>query len=153
MEKEKIFRYAGHMAQTAEIREISYEEGRAGGMKAWQIKNGPLNFTVMKDKCLDLAELSYKGINMSFLSKPGLQGRNHYDTNGQEAQRSIMGGHDVHLRAGEYLRAVFFTGKGLSHARQDPDHACRAYRGLDPVGGGLLCDDGPGGNAGSRTVW
>ena len=61
-------------------------------MKAWQIKNGPLNFTVMKDKALDLAELSYKGINMSFLSKPGLQGRNHYDTNGQEAQRSIMGG-------------------------------------------------------------
>ena len=92
MKKEKIFRYAGHMAQAAEIREISYEEGRAGGMKAWQIKNGPLNFTVMKDKCLDLAELSYKGINMSFLSKPGLQGRNHYDTNGQEAQRSIMGG-------------------------------------------------------------
>ena len=46
----------------------------------------------MKDKALDLAELSYKGINMSFLSKPGLQGRNHYDTNGQEAQRSIMGG-------------------------------------------------------------
>ena len=92
MKKEEIFRYAGHMAQAAEIREISYEEGRAGGMKAWQIKNGPLNFTVMKDKCLDLAELSYKGINMSFLSKPGLQGRNHYDTNGQEAQRSIMGG-------------------------------------------------------------
>ena len=92
MKKEEIFRYAGHMAQAAEIREISYQEGRAGGMKAWQIKNGPLNFTVMKDKALDLAELSYKGINMSFLSKPGLQGRNHYDTNGQEAQRSIMGG-------------------------------------------------------------
>ena len=31
-------------------------------------------------------------INMNFLSKPGLQGRNHYDTNGQEALRSIMGG-------------------------------------------------------------
>lgn len=92
MEKERLLRYAGHMAQAAEIREISYEEGRTGGMKAWQIKNGPLNFTVMKDKCLDLAELSYKGINMSFLSKPGLQGRNHYDTNGQEAQRGIMGG-------------------------------------------------------------
>lgn len=29
---------------------------------------------------------------MNFLSKPGLQGRNHYDTNGQEALRSIMGG-------------------------------------------------------------
>ena len=92
MKKQELFRYAGHMAQIAEIREISYGEGRASGMKAWQVKNGPLNFTVMKDKGLDLAELSYKGMNMSFLSKPGLQGRNHYDTNGQEAQRSIMGG-------------------------------------------------------------
>ena len=29
---------------------------------------------------------------MSFLSKPGLQGRNPYDTAGREAVRSIMGG-------------------------------------------------------------
>ena len=29
---------------------------------------------------------------MTFLAKPGLEGRNQYDTNGQEAQRSIMGG-------------------------------------------------------------
>ena len=92
MKKQDIPRHVGHMSQIAEIREISYQEGRAKGMNGWQIKNGPLRFTVMKDKGLDISELSYKGINMSFLSKPGLQGRNHYDTNGQEAQRSIMGG-------------------------------------------------------------
>lgn len=92
MKKQDILRHVGHMSQVAEIREISYQEGRAKGMNGWQIKNGPLSFTVMKDKGLDISELSYKGINMSFLSKPGLQGRNHYDTNGQEAQRSIMGG-------------------------------------------------------------
>ncbi|MDO4448592.1 MAG: aldose 1-epimerase family protein [Lachnospiraceae bacterium] len=92
MKKQDILRHVGHMSQIAEIREISYQEGRAKGMNGWQIKNGPLSFTVMKDKGLDISELSYKGINMSFLSKPGLQGRNHYDINGQEAQRSIMGG-------------------------------------------------------------
>ena len=92
MKKQDILRHVGHMSQVAEIREISYQEGRAKGMNGWQIKNGPLNFSVMKDKGLDISGLSYKGMNMSFLSKPGLQGRNHYDTNGQEAQRSIMGG-------------------------------------------------------------
>lgn len=92
MKRQDILRCVGHMSQVADIREISFEEGRAAGMKGWQIKNGPLCFTVMKDKCLDIAELTYRGIQMSFLSKPGLQGRNHYDTHGQEAQRSIMGG-------------------------------------------------------------
>lgn len=29
---------------------------------------------------------------MTFLAKPGLEGRNQYDTNGEEALRSIMGG-------------------------------------------------------------
>jgi hypothetical protein len=47
---------------------------------------------VLADKCLDVGELSYKGVNFSFLSKPGLQGRNPYDTAGDEAIRSIMGG-------------------------------------------------------------
>ena len=41
---------------------------------------------------LDITDLTYKGMNMTFLAKPGLEGRNQYDTNGQEAQRSIMGG-------------------------------------------------------------
>lgn len=92
MDRQDIFRYTGHISQVADVREIVFQEGRAAGMRGWQVKNGPLMFTVMKDKCLDLAEVSYKGIQMNFLSKPGLQGRNHYDTNGNEAQRSIMGG-------------------------------------------------------------
>ena len=92
MKREDILRRVGHMSQVAEVRKISFGEGRAAGMKGWQVKNGPLEFTVMEDKCLDLAQVSYKGVQMNFLSKPGLQGRNHYDTNGGEAQRSIMGG-------------------------------------------------------------
>lgn len=92
MKREDMLRCTGHISQVAEIREVTYCEGRAKGMGGYQIKNGPMQFTVMKDKCLDLAELSYKGTQVNFLSKPGLQGRNHYDTNGDEAQRSIMGG-------------------------------------------------------------
>ena len=92
MDRQEMLRKVGSLQQTADVRKVTYADGRAKGMEAWQVKNGPLQFTVMKDKCLDLAELSYKGINLNFLSKPGLQGRNHYDTNGDEAQRSIMGG-------------------------------------------------------------
>jgi hypothetical protein len=58
----------------------------------YEVKNGCLTYQILADKCLDISQMTYKGININFLSKPGLQGRNHYDTNGEEAIRSIMGG-------------------------------------------------------------
>ncbi len=82
----------GSMQQLVHVRPVTYDEGRAGGMKAYDVKNGALRFTVTADKCLDISEASFLGHNISFLAKPGLMGRAHYDTNGEEALRSIMGG-------------------------------------------------------------
>lgn len=92
MEKKELLRRVGSMQQLASIRPITHTEGRASGLKAYQVKNGPLHYQVLADKCLDVGEFSYKGVNINFLSKPGLQGRGHYDTSGDEALRSIMGG-------------------------------------------------------------
>lgn len=92
MDKKEYYQYAGSMQQIAYIRQMVCNEGRSSGMKLFEVKNECLRYQIMCDKCLDVSEFSYKGINMNFLSKPGLQGRNHYDTNGSEALRSIMGG-------------------------------------------------------------
>ena len=92
MDRQNLLRRVGSMQQLAYVRPITYGEGRTSGLKAYEVKNGPLQYKVLADKCLDVGEFSYKGVNFSFLSKPGLQGRNHYDTRGQEALRSIMGG-------------------------------------------------------------
>lgn len=90
--KEELLSHVGSIQQLAYVRPVTYGEGRARGMKAYEVKNGPLQFTVMADKCLDITDVSFRGHNISFLSKPGLMGRNHFDTNGEEALRSIMGG-------------------------------------------------------------
>ena len=90
--KSEILRYVGSIQQEVYARPLTYSEGRSSGLKAFDVKNGKMSFRVLADKCLDVSEFSYAGVNMSFLSKPGLQGRGHYDTNGLEAQRSIMGG-------------------------------------------------------------
>ncbi len=87
-----LLKYMGSMQQAAYIRPLVYAEGRASGLKAYEVKNGALCYKLMADKCLDMCELSYKGMNFSFLSKPGLQGRNACDAAGDEAVRSIMGG-------------------------------------------------------------
>ncbi len=90
--KKTLLSKVGSMQQLMYVRPVTYEEGRAKGMRAYEVKNGPLKFGVMADKCLDLTDVSFGGHNINFLAKPGLMGRNHYDTNGAEAQRSIMGG-------------------------------------------------------------
>jgi len=90
--KKELMQYVGNMQQLAYIRQFKYSAGRAGGMTAFDVQNGDIRFSVLGDKCLDIADFTYKGMNISFLSKPGIQGRNAYDTHGDEALRSIMGG-------------------------------------------------------------
>lgn len=92
MNKKEYYKYTGNIQQMFSVRSVVFNEGRAQGLDAYEVKNDRLSFCVMKGKCLDIAQVSWKGYNMSFLSKPGLTGRAHYDTHGLEAQRSIMGG-------------------------------------------------------------
>ena len=90
--KYNLMKYAGSLQQAAYVGPFTYTEGRSRGLRAYDVKNGKMSFRVLADKCLDVSEFSYAGVNMNFLSKPGLQGLGHYDTNGPEAQRSIMCG-------------------------------------------------------------
>jgi len=92
MERIDLLKLTGTMQQLAYTRECTVHDGRANGLRAVDVKNGDLRYLVMADKCLDIAALEYKGINISFTSKPGLNGRNQFDTHGEEALRSIMGG-------------------------------------------------------------
>ena len=92
MDKIDMLKYTGTMQQLAYTRQVTVQEGRANDTRAVEVKNGDMRYLVMADKALDIAELEYKGMNLSFVSKPGLNGRNPFDTHGQEALRSIMGG-------------------------------------------------------------
>lgn len=92
MNKSELLSRVGSIQQIAHVRPIEYREGRSKGLGAVEVKNGPLRFVALVDKALDVSEFEYKGTAIPFLSKPGLIGRNHYDTNGEEAVRSIMGG-------------------------------------------------------------
>ena len=113
MDKRKeLLKLCGNMEQLAGVRRIEYQDGRASGLRCVLVENGVLEFPLMLDKCLDPAWLRYRGMNMSFLSKPGLQGRNAYDTAGEEAVYSIMGG------------AMFTCGLGNVHG-------CRRIGGTD----------------------
>ena len=84
-------RKTGNIEQIASIRSVEYQDGIAEGLLAWQIRNGELYFSVAKDKCMDLLELSYRGINLSFLSKNGLSS-GAYAREMAFSNKSVMGG-------------------------------------------------------------
>ena len=92
MDRIEMLKYTGTMQQLAYSRQVTAQEGRANGTRLVEVKNDDMRFLVMADKALDVAALEYKGQTISFTAKPGLNGRNHFDTNGEEAIRSIMGG-------------------------------------------------------------
>ena len=85
MNKIDMLKYTGTLQQLAYTRECTVHEGRANGLRAVEVKNEDMRYLVLGDKCLDVAELEYKGITISFTSKPGLNGRNQFDTHGEEA--------------------------------------------------------------------
>ena len=88
----ELMQKVGSIQQTAFVRALDFSEGRAKGMRAYDVKNGFMRFQVLADKCLDISEFSWRGLNFSFLGKQGLIGRMDYDTHGEEGTSSLMGG-------------------------------------------------------------
>jgi hypothetical protein len=71
--KQELKKYCGNIHQIAGIGEFECCTGKARGMRIYRVRNGNgLEFDLMSDKALDIARLSYKGINFSWLAKNGL---------------------------------------------------------------------------------
>ena len=83
----------GHLDQAAFVRPITYQDGRAKGLDALQFYNGVLDFTVLKNRCMDIGDMRYKGMNMTFLAKSGLMAPQIFDLdNCLDQQSGLMGG-------------------------------------------------------------
>lgn len=66
----ELFRYVGDLSQVFSAKEYRLVGGMKDNMRACDVNNGDgLMFTVLPDRCMDLANLSYKGVNFSFISK------------------------------------------------------------------------------------
>lgn len=73
MVRKELMSYVGSAQQLMAVRPVVYKEGRAEGLQAYEVKNDRLSFSVMIDKCLDIAEVNWKGYNISFYLNLGSQ--------------------------------------------------------------------------------
>lgn len=68
-----LLKKLGNIDQIAGIRESRLMRGRGEGIEIAEFYNAAgLRFTVVPDRCMDLYDLSYKGVNFSFHSQNGL---------------------------------------------------------------------------------
>lgn len=91
--KRQILKYVGDFTQIFGTKEYTLSGGRAQGVRAVDVNNGAgLEFTVLPDRCLDIAWLSYKGINLSYISNTGIVAPQYYNEAGINFLRSFYAG-------------------------------------------------------------
>lgn len=70
MDRNKLLRYVGDISQVFSAKEYRMSGGMKDNMRACDVNNGSgLLFTVLPERCMDLANLSYQGVNFSFITK------------------------------------------------------------------------------------
>lgn len=80
MNKREILRKTGNTAQLFGVRELQCTSGKAAGLRLLQVHNAAgLEFTVIPDKCMDIFDLRFHGVNFAFQTKNGLVGNQWYN--------------------------------------------------------------------------
>ena len=68
-------RYLGMQEQLFGVRRMRIEEGKAKGSTVLQVRSGGgLQLDILPDTGLDIGQLSYRGVNMNYMSKNGYDG-------------------------------------------------------------------------------
>jgi hypothetical protein len=81
------------MDQLAFVRPITFDDGRARGMRAFQVSTGSgLEFTTLADRCLDIPDFRHNGRSICWNSGVGPAGPGFYDAGGLNWLRSFFGG-------------------------------------------------------------
>ena len=72
MERKELYRYIGNSGQVYGVRRVILDEGNARGIALYQVKTaGGLTLDILPDTGLDIGNLRYKGVNISYMTKNG----------------------------------------------------------------------------------
>lgn len=92
MNKEK-YKYIGNLSQLLRVENFRMEGGRSDNVRATAVTNeNGLSYTVIADRCMDIAYLSYKGVNISFINPNGIVGPQYYDRVGTNWLKNFTAG-------------------------------------------------------------
>ena len=89
----EMLRKVGNMDQIASVRVCALEEGPGQGVRIAEFRNAAgLMFTVSPDRCMDVYDFTYKGMNISFHSRNGMRSPMSYTALKGEFSQQWSGG-------------------------------------------------------------
>lgn len=92
MNKKELLRRIGDISQIGGIRDFTFNDGKSKGVRALEVNTGEICFTILPDRCLDIAQCSFKGKAASWISKTGITAPAYYEKDGKNFLRSFFGG-------------------------------------------------------------
>lgn len=92
MNQKELLQYIGSVEQIGGIRDFTFNDGKAKGVRAIEINTGSLCLTVLPDRCMDIAQASFKGKAFSWISKTGVTAPQYYEKDGTSWLRGFFGG-------------------------------------------------------------
>ena len=90
--KKELMRYVGDISQVGGINLFTFDEGRANGVRAAEIRTGELRFTVLLDRGMDIAWMDYCNIPFAFISKAGICSEKYFEYRDSGFLRNFIGG-------------------------------------------------------------
>ena len=84
MDKKKLLKHVGGVEQIGGIRGVTFNDGKAKGVRAIEVSTGNLRFTILPDRCMDIAQASFKGQAISWISKTGITALQYYEKDGKK---------------------------------------------------------------------
>jgi hypothetical protein len=91
--REYLLQHAGCLSQIAGVRLFEYNYGRAHGVKGADVRTGSgLTFTVLIDRCMDIAFADYCGKPIGWICKNGITAPYYFENGGIDFLRSFVGG-------------------------------------------------------------
>lgn len=92
MDKKTLLKYVGSVEQIGGIKDYTFNDGKQKGVRAIEINTGEVCFTVLPDRCMDIAQTFYKSKAVAWFSKTGITSPYLYEKDGKNWLRGFYGG-------------------------------------------------------------
>ena len=73
MTKTELLKHIGSVEQIGGIKDYTFNDGKAKGVRAIEINTGKIRFTVLPDRCMDIAQADIEGIPVKFGDTAGIR--------------------------------------------------------------------------------
>ncbi len=91
--RNELMQRVGDISQLGGIKQFEIADGRAKGVAAFEVNTGAgLRFTVLPDRCMDIAWSDFKSTPISWISKTGVTAPQYFEHKGLEWLRGFFGG-------------------------------------------------------------